>query len=274
MTADVKRLGEVAYREELPAGAGDEAPAVLFVHGYPQSSYMWRHLLPAIAAAGWRAIAPDMPGFGNSPPLRSSTWDRQVEELERFRRGLGLDRVALVVHDWGGLIGLRWACEHPDALRGLVISCTNFFPDWEFHSLARALRTEGKGEHVLSRVTREQLASQLGEMSDRIGPDAIEEYYKAYADEDRRRAQLELWRSLDLERLVPYQRPFAELDVPVLIFWGERDAFATVDIAHRFHSVLPSSMLTIVPGAGHFVFEDEPDRAAQEISAFLTGRLQ
>ena len=266
----MKWLGEVAYREELPPAGGDDAPAVLFVHGYPQSSYMWTDLLPAIAAAGRRAIAPDMPGFGHSPPIRSSTWDRQVGELERFRQGLGLERLMLVVHDWGGLIGLRWACEHPDALRGLVISCTHFFPDIEFHSLARTLRAEGEGERLVSHMTPERLEANLAQLSEGIGPDAVEEYFKAYKDEDRRRAQLELWRSFEPEQLVPLQAPFAGLDVPSLIFWGERDEFATVEIAHRFHRALPRSKLCIVPGAGHFVFEDEPERAAREITTFLS----
>jgi haloalkane dehalogenase len=82
----------LAYRD---VGAG--AP-VLFVHGYPESSFMWRHLLPALSASGRRAVAPDLAGFGDSPPQPPGTWDRHVERLERFRSGLGL-RVALVVHD-------------------------------------------------------------------------------------------------------------------------------------------------------------------------------
>ena len=109
----------MAYRE-----AGDPAaPPVLFVHGYPESSYMWREALPAVAAAGWRGIAPDLPGYGDSPPgNRPGTWEEHVESLERFRSALGLDRVTLVTHDWGVMIGLRWACDHPGVARSLVIS--------------------------------------------------------------------------------------------------------------------------------------------------------
>jgi haloalkane dehalogenase len=73
----------MAYRE-----AGDAAaPAVLLVHGYPETSYMWRHALGALADAGWRAIAPDLPGYGDSPPGEGpGTWEAHVEALERFRR--------------------------------------------------------------------------------------------------------------------------------------------------------------------------------------------
>ena len=93
--------------------AGDPAdPAVLLVHGYPASSQMWRPALDALADAGLYAIAPDLPGFGDSEPgpAGTNTWEGHVEALEALRVAEGLDRVALVGHDWGGLIGLRWAC--------------------------------------------------------------------------------------------------------------------------------------------------------------------
>src|SRR5215208_2298517 len=76
---------------------------------------MWRELLEALGGAGYRAVAPDLAGFGDSPADRPGTWERHVEALEEFRQAQELDDVVLVVHDWGGLIGLRWACDHPGA---------------------------------------------------------------------------------------------------------------------------------------------------------------
>src|SRR3954447_19369193 len=91
--------------------AGDPAdPAVLLVHGDPASSHMWGPALPVIAERGLYAVAPDLPGFGDSEPDGPGTWERHVEALEALRAAEGLGRVALVGHDWGGLIGLRWAC--------------------------------------------------------------------------------------------------------------------------------------------------------------------
>ncbi len=91
---------------------------------------MWRHLLPSLASSGRGALAPDLPGFGDSPPDPPGTWERHVETIERFRREVGFDRVVLVVHDTGGAVGLRWACDQPNAVAGLVITNTAFFPDW------------------------------------------------------------------------------------------------------------------------------------------------
>ncbi|HVG74419.1 MAG TPA: alpha/beta fold hydrolase, partial [Thermoleophilaceae bacterium] len=75
----------LSYRESGPA----DGPVALMLHGYPQSSYMWDAVMPAVADAGWRAVAPDFAGFGDSPPDPPGTWERRVESLERFRRELG-----------------------------------------------------------------------------------------------------------------------------------------------------------------------------------------
>ena len=156
-----RAAGGVAYREQGP----EDAPVALMLHGYPESGFMWRDVLQAVADAGWRAVAPDLPGFGDSPADPPGTWERQVEAVERLREDLELGAVALVVHDWGGLIGLRWACDHPDAVRALAISSTGFFPDGKWHGMAQALRTEGQGEELLDNMTRDGLAAMLGQIS-------------------------------------------------------------------------------------------------------------
>jgi haloalkane dehalogenase len=266
----LKRAGEIAYREATgEADSGRESLPVLLIHGYPESSFMWRDLLPPLAASGRRAIAPDLPGYGRSPPFLSGTWESHVEAVEEFRRVLGLDRVALIVHDWGGLIGMRWACDHPDAVGALVVSNTGFFPDGKWHGLGAALRTEGAGEAVVDALDRDGFAAMLRETGRGFSDDAIEDYWKAYETEEGRRAQLALYRSGDFEKLEPYEGRLAELGVPTLVLWGERDTFAPVAGAHRFHREIPNSKLVLIADGGHFVFEDDPERCAREIVGFL-----
>src|ERR1035441_4664648 len=168
-----------------PPEPSDRFP-VLCVHGWPQSAYMWRHLLAALGSVGYRALAPDLPGFGDSAPDPPGTWERHVEAIERFRRELGLDRVVLVVHDTGGAIGLRWACDHPDAVCGLVITNTGFFPDYEWHAIAKAMRTESQGEALVDSLSRDALATLLDEVSSGIDESAIDEYWEAFRSEERR----------------------------------------------------------------------------------------
>lgn len=258
---------KLAYREGGPA----DGPVALLLHGYPESSHMWRHAIDALAGEGWRAIAPDLLGFGDSGSDPPHTWERHVESIEEFRSGLGLERIALVMHDWGGLIGLWWACEHPDAVSALVISATGFFPDGKWHGVAQAARTPGTGEEMVEGMTRDGFASLLRQNGSHFDDETIDEYWKCFGDGARRQGQLDFWRSADFPKLERFEGRLAELGVPVLLLWGETDPFAFVSSAHRFKRDIPGAELVMVEGAGHFVIDDEPERCAREIARFLAG---
>lgn len=258
-------MGKLHLREAGP----EDGPVVVLLHGYPESSYMWEGVIPRLADAGHRALAPDFAGFGDSPADPPGTWERHVEAFEAFRLEQGLDRIALVVHDWGGLIGLRWACEHPEAVRALVISSTGFFPDGKWNGLAMMLRTEGQGEEWVQSTTREGFRGMLQAVSPGIDDAAADEYFKAFGDADRRRGQLELYRSGDFEKLVPYEGGLAALGVPTLLIWGDNDPFSPIAGANRLLEEIPGSRLVTLDGAGHLLVDDAPDRYAAELVAFL-----
>jgi haloalkane dehalogenase len=264
----VNSVGGIAYREAVPSQVSERLP-VLCLHGWPQSSYMWRHLLPALASAGYRALAPDFSGFGDSPPDPPGTFERHVEEIERFRRELGLDRVVLIVHDTGGLIGLRWACDHPDAVGGLVITNTGFFPDIDWIAIAKTMRTPVQGEALVDSLSREGFETLLGAASAAFDERAFDEYWKAFTTLEGRRGMLELYRSFELDELQPYQPKLAALGVPTLILWGKQDEYLPVDYALRFADQIPGSKLVTLEDVRHFLFEDEPERCAHEVIGFL-----
>jgi haloalkane dehalogenase len=255
----------LVYREALPVH--EPLGTVLCLHGYPESSYMWRTLLEAAADAGWQAVAPDLPGYGDSPYAGSGTWQAHVDAVDAFHREQELGEVVLVVHDWGGLIGLRWACEHPDLIRALVISNTGFFPDGRWHGMAEALRTPGQGEQLVDGLDRDGFAAMLRSVSPNLDDRSVDEYFKAYASPERRRGQLEMYRSGEFSELEGYD--LATVDAPALILWGEDDPFAPVAGAHRFARELPDAELVVVEGARHFVFDDEPERCSAVVRRFL-----
>lgn len=265
----IRHAAGLAYRAE-----GDPSqPPVLLLHGYPESSYMWQEVLPPLAEAGWFAIAPDLPGYGDSEPDPPGSWEHHLESLGRFVEELALAPAVLVTHDWGVMIGLRWACENPTRVSALVISDGGFFADRRWHDLANLMRTPGEGERLIEAYTREGFTAAMQSVSRGIGEKAIAEYWKSFADETRRRSQLELYRSGDFEKLIPYEDRLTALGVPALILWGEQDRFAGVQMAHRFHEQLPDSELEILPEAGHFVWDDEPERATAALLDFLSRRL-
>ncbi len=253
----------LSFRESGPA----DGPVALLLHGYPESSYMWEGVIPAVAEAGWRAVAPDLAGFGDSPPDPPGTWERRVESIERFRRELGIERCVPVMHDWGGLIGMWWACDHPEAVEALVISSTGFFPDGRWSGMAKALQEPGTGEQLLESLDRDGFAGVLRQQCPGMADEAIDEYWKAYGDEERRRGQLELYRSGDFSKLERFD--LAALGVPALLVWGEDDEFAPVAGAHRFERELPATELVVVRGARHFVWEDAPEECGAALTGFL-----
>jgi haloalkane dehalogenase len=255
----------LVYRESLPVQ--EPLGTVLCLHGYPESSYMWRHVLEATAEAGWQAVAPDLPGYGDSPYAGSGTWQAHIDAVDAFHREQELGEVVLVVHDWGGLIGLRWACEHPDLVRALVISNTGFFPDGRWHGMADALRTPGQGEQLVDGLDRDGFGSMLRAVAPAIDDRSIDEYFKAYSSPERRRGQLELYRSGDFSELEGYD--LAALKVPSLILWGANDPFAPVGGAHRFAKELPDAQLALLDGVGHFCFDEAPGACATAIVRFL-----
>jgi haloalkane dehalogenase len=264
----LERAAGLAYRS---AGDSNERVALL-LHGYPESSYMWRDALPALAAAGWRAIAPDLAGYGDSESDPPGTWERHVDALGRFVEDLQLGPVALVTHDWGVMIGLRWACDHPGAASSLVISDGGFFADRRWHDVANVMRIPGDGEALIAAYTRDGFGAALGALSSGMSDDALDQYWKAFADEPRRLAQLELYRSGDFDKLEPYEGRLAALDLPALVLWGEEDRFAGVKMAQRFHAELTGSELLVLDGAGHFVWDDRPEAASGALVDFLQRR--
>ena len=231
---------------------------------------MWRRPLEALAEAGWRAVAPDLPGFGDSEPDRPGTWERKVEALERFRSGLGLEDVLLVVHDWGGLIGLRWACDHPGAARALVISDTGFFPDGKWHGMAEMMRTPGEGEQFMDNASRELLGAALAQLSAGMTDADHDECWKCLSTPDRRAAILEMYRSGDFDKLEAYDGRLAALGVPTKLIWAEEDEFAPVASAHRLAAEIPGAELALLEGARHFLVEDQTERYCEELLAFAT----
>ena len=266
---ELRTDGEIAYREAIPDT--ETAPPVLCVHGYPESSRMWVAVMEALAASGRRAIAPDLYGLGDSDSDDDpQTFEANLEAFTGFVDGLGLGRAAVCVHDWGGFIGLAWACDHPDAVEALVISDTGFFADGKWHGMAEAMRSE-QGEQIVGAIDRDGFAGLLRSSGEGVFSDeAIDAYWRPFANRRGQRATLDFYRSMDFEKLARWDGRLGELGVPTLLLWGGDDQFAPVAGARRFEREIPGATLVVLDGAGHFVIEERRERCAEEIASFLS----
>jgi len=218
----LRREGDLAYREAVPDGAVSGPPVVL-LHGFPESSRMWVPVMEALAVAGRRSIAPDLYALGDSTDSEPATFEHNREAVGALHEALGLGQVALVVHDWGGFVGLAWACEHPDEVEALVISDTGFFSDGKWHGMAQAVRGE-QGEAIIAALDRDGFAGLLrSSAGDAFDDEDIEAYWQPFERGHGRRATLDFYRSMDFEKLEPYQGGLGALGVPVLLLWGSQD---------------------------------------------------
>jgi haloalkane dehalogenase len=264
--AELRRTADLAYREATPAGAPSGDPVVL-VHGFPQSSRMWEPLMETLSAAGRRCVAPDLYGLGDSDDSAATTFEGNLEVFGRFVDAVDLDRIAVVVHDWGGFIGLAWACDHPDRISALVISDAGFFADGRWHGMAEAIRGE-QGEQIVAAIDRAGFEGLLRGSAAFSDAD-LEAYWRPFAQGRGQRATLDFYRSMDFDKLAPYDGGLAALGVPTLLLWGLDDEFAPIGGAKRFEREIPGARLVAIEGAGHFVFDQEPERCAREVVVFL-----
>jgi len=263
---DVRHADGIAYREAGPA----DGPAVLMVHGWPYSSYMWEPVLGRLGAAGIRAVAIDLPGFGDSEPGPTGDWGYHAEALERLRTALNLGRVALAGHDWGLSIALRWASEHRNQVSALVLTNGGAaLVEGRWHPVAEDMRSSSEGEAFMRYLGRDLFDAGMRQISLHMTAEARDEYWKCLADETRRARVLELFRSADAEELVPYVDEPARLNVPTLVLWGAHDDLARMSVAEHFHRITPGSKLVVLDHAGHAIYDDAPDEASAAIAGFL-----
>ena len=247
-----------------------DAPPTLFVHGNPTWSYLWRRPLAELPNDGRRCIAFDHMGFGRSdkPPYMSAyTLETHIRNALGLVEALDLTDLTLVVHDWGGPIGLGALLEQPERLREIVLLNTWA---WELPSFLppflREFRTDGLGE-ILALGGNLFVESIPGGMSRRdIDPVMMDAYRAPFPDYWSRAATLAFQRDIPLterDRSAPLIRRIHDgletLDVPVRIVWGIRDRVFQPVFLEQWLEIFPRAKVTRIERAAHFVPEDSPE---------------
>jgi pimeloyl-ACP methyl ester carboxylesterase len=260
----------------IESGPEDAREAVVFVHGNPGSSTDWVGLLDAAGEIG-RAVALDMPGFGQADKPRDFSYQvaSYADFLQDALTELGIDRVHLVVHDFGGPFGLLWGLQHSSAWASVVLIDIGVLPGYRWHAMARRWRTPVLGELLQAWIPRSAWRRSMQKSNPRGLPgDFVEKMYDDY-DRGTRRAVLALYRATpDPEQAASTLGPaLAELRKPALVVWGAKDPFAGVEFAERQRDFFDVQDVVILPESGHWPFQDDPVPVEQAVVGFLRRQL-
>jgi pimeloyl-ACP methyl ester carboxylesterase len=260
----------------IEAGPTDATEAVLFVHGNPGSSSDWTALVDAAGAVG-RAVAVDMPGFGkaHAPAAFAYDVDSYARFLEAARGELGIERVHLVVHDFGGPFGLAWGLGHPDRWASVVLMNVGVMPGYKWHSLAKRWRTPVLGELLQAFIPRAAWRREMQKNNPKGLPgEFVDKMYDDY-DRETRRTVLKLYRNTPDpgDRAQELGSALAKLHKPALVVWGASDPFLSVDYAEGQREFFDVQDVAILPESGHWAFQDDPERVRELVVGFLQRQL-
>jgi epoxide hydrolase 4 len=263
-----------------PAGG----PLVLLLHGFPELSRSWRHQLPALAAAGFRALAPDLRGYGRTERRGPYDLATLAADAAGLVRAAGHERAVLVGHDWGGAIAWATAHRHHDRVERLVIL------NAPHPALLRAeLRASGEQrrrsrymvffqlpwlpERLLSHDRGRGIARALrgGSHVRDAWPEAeLARYRAAFSRPADLAGPLAYYRTAFRRRSPRLPGPIA---APVLVLWGVHDRFLGPALADegRLRRYAPDVRVIRIEDAGHFVQNEAPERVNEELLAWLAG---
>ncbi len=269
------------YVDTGPAAGSDEV--VLFLHGNPTSSYLWRNIIPHVAD-GARCIAPDLIGFGKSDkPDIAYRFEDHVRYIDGFIEALGLDRITLVIHDWGSAIGLHWARRHPERVKGIAmmefIAPVPSWADWpeNLQPVFKAFRTPASGEDMV--IGQNFFIEKVlpGAVVRGLTDEEMDHYRAPFLDPASRKPMLVFPNQLPIEghpadvvaAAEAYMAWLASSKVPKLLFWGTPGVLVTPILAARYAASFPNLRSVDVGPALHYVQEDCPDLIGTTIADWM-----
>jgi len=268
-------VGSSAVRV-FEAGPHQASEAVAFFHGNPGSAGDWVDLVGEVGRLG-RAVAFDLPGFGQSPapPGFSHTLEEYADWVGQALDAAGISRVHLVLHDFGGPIALVWAARNPDRVASVTLFNTGILTGYDWHTMARVWQTPVLGEISMLLSSRELFRRAVSSAEPRGLPrEFLDEMFDNY-DRETRSAVLDLYRSAkDIGgRAEEVAAQLAAADIPALVVWGAKDHYLSASFASRQREAFPSAEVHVVPDSGHWPFVDSPEVCSALLLAFLERRV-
>ena len=261
----------------LDEGAGEP---LLMLHGNPTWSFYYRNLILGLKDS-YRCVVPDHMGMGKSdkPQDYPYTLSQHIDNLEQLVNHLGLDDITLVVHDWGGAIGMGFAVRHPERIRRLVIFNTAAFLSHEIPLSLSLCRIPGfgavaiRGFNAFARgAIRWACAKQ-----ERMTEDVQAGYLEPYDNFSNRVANLRFVQDIPLNPDSPSYSVVQNIEKnlklfqnhPVQIIWGAHDFVFNDNFLKRWQEIFPQAEVHRMEDAGHYVVEDSHEQILPMMKAFL-----
>ncbi len=271
----------MAYREAGQAGA----QLVLFLHGNPTSSYLWREIIPLVAPAG-HCVAPDLIGFGQSgkPEIEYRFFDH-VRYLDAFLEKAAIASAYVVAHDWGTALAFHLAARRPEFVRGLAfMEFIRPMPSWDdFHPAAvetfKKFRTPGVGEEMILEQNAFIEGVLPGATFRKLTEEEMAAYRAPFPTPSSRRPTWRFPNELPIEgrpadvyaALEEAHRALAQSSYPKLLFAGDPGALVSPSFAREFAAGLKNCKLVSVGAGIHYLPEDHPQEIGSSVREWLTG---
>ena len=263
---------ELAHVELGPA----DGPTVVLLHGEPTYSRLWRDVMPPLAEAGLRAVAPDLVGFGRSDKPTDLDWytfEHLTAALDAHLQALAPEPFAFAVHDWGGVLGLPWAVEHPDRVHRLVILDTGLYSPGGFASetwqafrdfvertpeLPIAFLVDGGTHRELTDEEKAAYEAPFPDAASQAGARALP-LLVPRADDDP-----------GAQRLSWAREQLSHWHAPTIVLWGAADNVLPASIGESFAAAIPDcGEVELIEDAGHFLQEDAGEQIGTRIARFV-----
>ena len=249
---------------------GQGAPVVLIAGG-AQWLYSYRDTIPALAE-NHTVYAVDLPSQGYTEASENFSYDipAMADAIGAFLDAVGLEKVSLVGHSWGGAWSLSFVERHPERVDKLVLMDSPGL-DKEPASQTAIFDVPVAGEVAVKLMRRTDFETSLRSAfadQDRVTPEVVDETWAWLSRPDRRSAFVDLVRSQDFG---PVDDGLGRITAPTLVVWGQDDQWLPAAYAHEYGRRIPAAEVAVVPGAGHNVHEDEPGQVNAVLVDFLGG---
>lgn len=270
--------GITMHYEEM----GDpQGPPVILLHGFPECWYSWRHQMPALAAAGYRVIAPDQRGYNRTSKVGPFGVETLVADIRALQEALGITQSDIVGHDWGSIVAWAFPAYYPAHTRKLVImngphpeaykdTCRRHpiqvlkswymfmfqipaFPEWVFRA----------ANFAVLRKTFEALPRAYMTETD------IERYVEAVGQPGALTAMINWYRALPQQLRNQASLPDNTIRVPTCVIWGEADAYLSKHCNDTLPKYVPDLEVHYLPKSTHWVQMDDPEAVNRHLLAFL-----